>query len=225
MSNHVSMAPPEEFKPRFRRVSHQFAFFASVIAGLILVFLLCPPEMRLGASIFAFALSGMLGTSALYHRVKWKKPETSAMMRRLDHTMIFVLIAGTFTPFALSNPNDAQSQLMLKILWAAVAVGIVFKLLWITAPPWLTAGAYVSVGCLGGLSFPALIDSEGQLCVSLVAAGGAVYIAGALIYALKRPNPWPKIFGYHEVFHALTLIAASLHYSAVAVLVLPNGAA
>jgi hemolysin III len=221
----MSMAQPEEFKPRFRGVSHQFAFFASVVSGLILVLLLCPPDMRLGASIFAFALSGMLGTSALYHLVKWKKPTTRAMMRRLDHTMIFVLIAGTYTPFALSNPADTRSQLMLKILWAAVAVGIVFKLLWITAPRWVTAGSYVVVGALGGMSFPALLDSEGQLCVSLVAAGGAVYIAGALIYAIKRPNPWPKSFGYHEVFHALTLIGASLHYSAVAVLVLPNGAA
>jgi hemolysin III len=219
------MAGLKEFKPRFRGLSHQYAFFASVIAGLILVFQLCPAEMRAGAAIFAFSLSGMLGTSALYHRVKWKKPATQAMMRRLDHTMIFVLIAGTYTPFALANPADTKSQLMLNILWMAVAAGILFKLLWINAPRWIAAGTYVVVGCLGGLSFPALLDTEGQLCVSLVAIGGAVYVAGALIYALKRPNPWPQSFGYHEVFHALTLVGASLHYSAVAVLVLPNGVA
>lgn len=212
------MSEAEAPKPRFRGVSHQYAFFASIIAGLILVLKLSPADRQLGPGIFALALSGLLGTSALYHRVKWKKATTKAWMRRLDHTMIFVLIAGTFTPFAMANSGDPQTQRMLKILWAAVAAGMVFKLFWVAAPRWITAGTYVIVGSLGGLSFPSMLESEGTLCVALVASGGVVYIVGALVYAMKKPNPWPQSYGYHEIFHALVIVGACLHYSAVAVL-------
>lgn len=214
-----TMPESEALKPRFRGVSHQYAFFVSIITGLVLVLKLSPDNHQLGPGIFALALSSLLGTSALYHRVKWKKETTQAWMRRLDHTMIFVLIAGTFTPFAMANSGDPQTQKMLKILWGAVAVGMLFKLFWVTAPRWITAGSYVVVGSLGGLCFPSLLEKEGPFCVGLLVGGGVVYIIGALVYAMKRPNPWPKSYGYHEIFHALVIVGASLHYSAVAVLI------
>jgi hemolysin III len=188
----------------------------------VLVLLAEKGSGRLGAGIFAFALSALLGTSALYHRINWKRASTQAWMRRLDHTMIFVLIAGTFTPFAMLGLEERRNRVLLYIVWGAVLAGMLIKLMWLKAPRWVTAGTYVAVGCVGCLSFPEVMEQVGGLCVGLIAVGGALYIAGAFIYALKRPNPWPATFGYHEIFHALVILGATLHYSAVALAVLPG---
>ena len=171
------------------------------------------------ASIYALSLSLVLGTSALYHRITWS-PEWYRWIRRIDHTMIFVLIAGTYTPFALMVFEGTLSQVVFVILWAAVLVGLVFNLLWENAPKWLRASLYVSVSWSAVAALPEMTERLGLGCVALMLGGGLIYSLGALVYAIKRPNPKPMVFGYHEIFHACVVMAAAVHYTAVAVFVI-----
>ena len=175
-----------------------------------------------GGGIYAVAVSGLLGTSALYHRVTWR-PRARRWMRRLDHSMIFVLIAGTYTPVALLALKGALANAILIVLWAGALGGVIFKLAWIDAPKWLFAAVYVALGLVSAAVFGELPAAIGWLGVAGLAAGGLLYIVGAVIYASGRPNPWPKVFGYHEVFHALVIAAAALHYAVIAFAVLPRG--
>jgi hemolysin III len=167
-------------------------------------------------------VSGLLGTSALYHRVTWR-PKARRWMRRLDHSMIFVLIAGTYTPVALLALKGALASTILIVMWAGALGGVVFKLLWIDAPKWLFAAVYVALGLVTAAVFGELPAAIGWLGVAGLATGGLLYVVGAIVYASGRPNPWPKVFGYHEVFHSLVLIAAALQYAVIAFAVLPRG--
>jgi hemolysin III len=203
-------------------VSHQYAFFVSLACGGGLIAAASGGDTRLVASIYALAVSALLGTSALYHRVTWR-PGTRRWMRRLDHSMIFVLIAGTFTPVAAIALSGTLAEAILIVVWAGAAVGVVFKLLWIDAPKWLFAAVYIALGWVSAAVFGELPGAIGWLGVTGLALGGLLYTAGALIYASERPNPWPSVFGYHEVFHALVLAAAALHYAVIAFVVLPLG--
>jgi hemolysin III len=144
-------------------------------------------------------------------------------MRRLDHSMIFVLIAGTYTPFALLVLHGALAQAILIVVWAGALGGIVLNLLWTTAPKWLTAVVYISLGWVAVVAFPDLASALGPLAVALMAAGGLLYTAGAIIYAAGRPNPAPAVFGYHEIFHTLVVAAAAAHFAVVAFYALPHG--
>jgi hemolysin III len=213
-------SPGQLVKPRFRGSSHKFAFFVSLIAGLALILAADSSRKAWIALIYAFSLSALLGTSALYHRVNWN-PAQRAWMRRLDHTMIFVLIAGTFTPFALLVLEGTRSTVVLIILWGAVIGGAVLNLLWVNAPKWVSAVLYVGLGWVGTTTVPELSESTGPWCVALLLIGGVLYTMGALVYALKRPNPWPRSFGYHEIFHAFVIAAAAAHYVALAGFVFP----
>jgi hemolysin III len=177
---------------------------------------------RLAASIYALAVSALLGTSALYHRVTWR-PKARRWMRRLDHSMIFVLIAGTYTPVALLALHGSLASTILIVLWAGALGGVVFKLVWIDAPKWLLASVYVVLGCVSAAILGELPAAIGWLGVAGLTTGGLLYALGAIIYASGRPNPWPRVFGYHEVFHALVLAAAGLHYAVIAFAVLPRG--
>jgi hemolysin III len=177
---------------------------------------------RLAASIYAMAVSALLGTSALYHRVTWR-PKARRWMKRLDHSMIFVLIAGTYTPVALLALRGPLASTILIVLWAGAVVGAVFKLAWIDAPKWLLAGVYVALGLVSAAIVGELPAAIGWLGVAGLAGGGLLYVLGAVIYASERPNPVPQVFGYHEVFHALVLAAAGLHYAVIAFAVLPRG--
>jgi hemolysin III len=208
-------------KPRMRGVLHQYAFFVSVVLGAVLVIVAPGGRARLAAAIYAFAVSGLLGTSALYHRVTWSK-RARAWMRRLDHSMIFVLIAGTYTPFALLVLSGALAQAILIVVWAGALGGIVLNLVWITAPRWLIAAVYVALGWVAVAAMPALADKLGAGGVALLVGGGLLYTAGAVIYATKRPDPSPQVFGYHEIFHALVVAAAAAHFAVVAFYALPN---
>jgi hemolysin III len=209
-------------KPRLRGVSHQYAFFVSLAAGASLVAAASSGRARLAAGIYALALSALLGTSALYHRVEWR-PAARRWMRRLDHSMIFVFIAGSYTPVALLALHGALADVILAVLWTGAIGGVIFKLAWIDAPKWLMAATCVVLGLVCAAVFDELPATIGWLGVAGLATGGALYIAGAVIYASERPNPWPKVFGYHEVFHALVIAAASLHYAVIAFAVLPRG--
>jgi hemolysin III len=209
-------------KPRLRGVSHQYAFFVSLACGVALILAASDGRARLAASIYAAAVSALLGTSALYHRVTWR-PRARRWMRRLDHSMIFVLIAATYTPVALLALRGSLASAILIVLWAGALGGALFKLAWIDAPKWLFASVYVALGLVSAAVFGELPSAIGWLGVAGLGGGGLLYVVGAIVYASGWPNPWPKVFGYHEVFHALVLAAAALQYAVIAFAVLPRG--
>jgi hemolysin III len=212
----------ERERPRFRGVTHKYAFYASLITGAVL--LLVAPTRKAGAAaaIYAVSVSALFGTSALYHRITWK-PSARRWMRRLDHSMIFVLIAGTYTPFALLVLHGTLAHVVLAVVWGGALLGIVLKLVWIDAPKWLIAAVYLALGWVGVVTIPQVASRAGAGAVSLLVIGGLLYTVGAVIYALRRPDPSPKVFGYHEIFHLLVIAAAATHYAAVVAYALPAG--
>jgi hemolysin III len=214
---HAAVSPDPFLKPRMRGVLHQWAFPASLAAGAGLVLEAGSARARVATLIYAFSVAGLLGTSALYHRIDWRTPAARRWMRRLDHTMIFVLIAGSYTPFALLILHGTLGIAILVAMWSAALAGAVFKLLWIDAPGWLVAASYIVIGWVAVIAMPDLTASLGVVPVGGLALGGVLYSVGAVIYALKRPDPVPAVFGYHEVFHLLILIAAALQYTVVAI--------
>jgi hemolysin III len=209
-------------KPRLRGVSHQYAFFVSVACGVGLILAASGGRARVAAAIYAGAVSALLGTSALYHRVTWR-PTARRWMKRLDHSMIFVLIAGTYTPVALIALSGSLAHAILIAVWVGAAAGVVFELAWIDAPKWLFAAVYLALGWVSVAVFGELPAAIGWLGFAGLALGGLLYTIGAVVYATERPNPFPKVFGYHEIFHALVIVAAGLHYAVIAFAVLPRG--
>ncbi len=214
-SKPVENAPP---KPRFRGVSHQYACFVSLVAGGALVALADGTRTRLIALAYAMSLSALLGVSALYHRINWS-PKARAWMRRLDHTMIFVLIAGSYTPLALLVLEGELAQNTLNIVWSVVGFGALLNLVWIKAPKWLTSALCLATGWVCVVTMPQLYERLGGTFVALLSLGGVFYTLGALAYAFKKPNPWPRTFGYHEIFHLLVVAAAALHFTAFSIYV------
>jgi hemolysin III len=193
-------------KPRMRGVSHELA------EG---------PKATLATAIYAVSLSALFGVSALYHRIDWKRPEARRWMRRLDHTMIFFLIAGTVTPFAALVLEPPLATALLIAVWAGAAAGTIVELVWTDSPKWVSAIVYVAVGLIGAAGFPAIIIESGLMAGVLIAGGGALYATGAIVYAAQRPDPSPSVFGYHEIFHVLVIAAAAAHFAAVALYAVP----
>jgi hemolysin III len=208
-------------KPRLRGVSHEWAFFVSLLLGAALIVVAKTPQATLAVAIYAVSLSALLGTSALYHRIDWKRPEVRRWMRRLDHSMIFFLIAGTYTPFALLVLDGPLADAILVVVWIGAVAGAVVETVWIDHPKWVAALIYMSLGWVAVAAFPQLWVDMGVTGTLLVAAGGLLYTAGAVVYATQRPNPNPRVFGYHEVFHALVILAAATHFAAIAFFALP----
>jgi hemolysin III len=209
-------------RPRLRGVSHQWAFYFSLVAGLALVIAAPGGRATLASAIYAVSVAALFGTSALYHRVTWPSISARRWMRRLDHSMIFLLIAGTYTPFALLVLDGTLAVVILSVVWAGALGGIVLKLVWIDAPKPLVALLYVLLGWVAVAAFPDLLDGLGLTSMVLVAAGGLLYTAGAVVYTLGRPDPVPTVFGYHEIFHALVIAAAALQYAVIAFFVVPG---
>jgi hemolysin III len=212
----TAAAPDPSLKPRLRGVLHQWAFPAALAAGTALVLEAGSARARIATLIYALSVAALFGTSALYHRIDWRTLGARRWMRRLDHTMIFVLIAGSYTPFAMLILHGTLGIVILAAVWVAALAGAVFKLLWIDAPGWLIAATYVAVGWVAVILAPVLVARLGVIAVGALALGGALYTAGAIIYACKRPDPSPKVFGYHEIFHLLVVVAAALQYAVVA---------
>ncbi len=210
-------------KPKLRGVSHEWAFFLSLGFGVALIILAKTPKATLAVGIYAVSLSALFGTSALYHRVNWTRPTVRQWMRRLDHSMIFFLIAGTYTPFALLVLNGPLASAILVVVWAGAIAGAAVEMIWIDHPKWASALIYLAIGWVAVVAFPELWSAMGVLGTSLVAIGGLLYTAGAVVYATQRPNPSPAIFGYHEVFHLFVIAAAIAHFTAIAFYALPNG--
>jgi hemolysin III len=208
-------------KPRLRGVFHEYAFYVAVVAGVILVALSDSGRELVATWIYAAALAAMFGVSALYHRVDWRSPRVRTWMRRLDHSAILLLIAGTYTPFALLAFDGVVADAVLITVWAGAAAGLVLNLAWIDAPKWLVAVVFVALGWVGVVAFPQMIEL-GTAPAVLILAGGALYTLGAVTYALRRPDPAPAVFGYHEIFHLLVIGAAATHFVAIAAFVLPR---
>jgi hemolysin III len=210
---------PEILKPRWRGVLHQYAFFVAVGACTMLIVGAEGGRERVAAAVYTFGLAGLLGTSALYHRVNWSSIRARMWMRRLDHSMIFVLIAATSTPVALVVLDDPLRTVLLSVAWGGTFAGVLLNLLWPTAPKWLSSVVYLAIGWSGVAALPSLAGYA-WTALALLAAGGVLYTIGAVVYAVGRPDPAPKVFGYHEIFHALVVVAAALHFGAVGILVL-----
>lgn len=170
---------------------------------------------RVATTVYAVAMASMLGASALYHRVSWKTPRRRALARRLDHAMIFVFIAGTYTPFALLSFEGWVPAVVLTCVWTGAAIGLIVNVAWIDAPKWVTAPAYLLVGWVGVIAAPQLFGEVGVAGAVLLLVGGALYTLGALTYATHWPNPFPRTFGYHEVFHLLVVVALTVQLVAV----------
>jgi hemolysin III len=208
-------------KPRLRGVFHQYAFYVALAAGVVLVALSDSPRELVATWIYAAALAAMFGVSALYHRVDWRSARARTWMRRLDHSMILLLIAGTYTPFALLAFDGVLADVILVVVWTGAAAGLVLNLAWIDAPTWVTATVFIALGWVGVAAVPELFD-VGVAPAVLVFVGGGLYTLGALAYAFKRPNPAPATFGYHEIFHVLVIGAAAVHFVAIAAFVVPG---
>jgi hemolysin III len=208
-----------ELRPRLRGVFHQYAFFTSLGVGALLVVAASGIRERISAAIFAGAVGTMFGVSALYHRVTWT-PTARRWMRRLDHAAIYLLIAGTYTPFGLLALSGVWRWTVLPIVWGGALAAILLKLAWVDGPKWLSAAIGIALGWAGIAALPQLWEHAGPSGVALLLLGGMLYTLGAVVYALRKPDPAPAVFGYHELFHALVIAAAACQYAAVASFVL-----
>ena len=212
---------PRLVKPRLRGVSHRWAFFASLFAGGALVRMAPGTRAVAAAMVYAVSVSALFGVSALYHEVTWSVP-ARRWMRRLDHSMIFLLIAGTYTPIGVLVLPGTLARVLLAVVWGGALLGVALNMIWIDAPKWFSAIVYIALGWVAVVAFPELLSQLGMTATGLIALGGVLYSAGAAVYALRRPDPVPAVFGYHEVFHALVIAAAVAHYVVVAFYVLPH---
>jgi hemolysin III len=208
-------------KPRLRGYSHAVAFVAAVPLGLALILEAQTSRGRLSAIVFAATVAAMFGASALYHSPNWSEAP-KRWLRRVDHAGIHALIAGTYTAFGLLALSGWWRWVVLSIVWAGALAAIVFKFAWLNAPTWISAVIGVALGWIGVVVFPQLLHKIGVGAMLLVLAGGLLYTAGALVYALRRPDPRPAVFGFHEVFHVLVIAAVACQYAAVAFFVLPE---
>jgi hemolysin III len=201
-------------KPKLRGWLHAGTFPLSVAAGIVLVALSDGTDETVANAVFAISAALLFGTSALYHRGNWS-PNVERQLKRFDHSNIFLIIAGTYTPFAVILLGDHGGDALLWIVWGAALGGIAFRILWVGAPRWLYTPIYLALGWVSVFYIGDIYRTGGAAVVTLLAVGGLLYSVGAVVYALKRPNPSPRWFGFHEVFHALTLGAFVVHYVAV----------
>ena len=218
----AAAVPEVRVKPRLRGVFHQYAFFVSLVGGILLVLLATTTRASVAAAIYAASVSALFGVSALYHRVTWTTP-ARRRMRRLDHSMIFLLIAGTYTPVGLLVLEGTLATVVLAVVWGGATAGIVLELAWTNAPRWLGGTVYLALGWVAVVAMPQLFGRLGVAGGLLIVAGGLLYTAGAAIYGLRRPDPVPAVFGYHEVFHLLVIAGVATHFLAIGVFALPAG--
>jgi hemolysin III len=205
-------------RPRLRGWLHLWAFAVSVAAGITLVSVVAATrgaEAALATAIYAVTVCLLFGISATYHRVNWTRPSRHALLARLDHSMIFVFIAGTYTPFAVLAMSERTGRIVLTVVWLGAVAGVLLKTSWITAPRWLGVPLYLALGWVAVFVAPSLLTHGGVATFVLVIVGGLIYTFGGIVYGLKRPDPWPRTFGYHEVFHLCTVVAAACHMVAI----------
>jgi hemolysin III len=214
--------PTVRLKPRWRGVLHQYAFFASLGSGTLLVLLAATTRASIAAAVYATSISALFGVSALYHRVTWTTT-ARRRMRRLDHAMIFLLIAGTYTPVGLLVLHGTLAAVVLAVVWGGALTGIALELAWMGSPRWLGGVVYLALGWVAIVAMPQLFARLGVAGGLLLVAGGLVYSAGAAVYALRRPDPLPAVFGYHEVFHLLVIAGVAAHFLAISLFAVSTG--
>jgi hemolysin III len=210
------MKPADLGKPRLRGRLHQYAFFVALVCGIVLCSIaLTRPGIGpfVSSLIYSITVCGLFGTSALYHRRVWSE-RGYQIMRRMDHSMIFIFIAGTYTPFCVLLLSESKATIMLSLVWFGALGGVALKMIWPHLPRWAGAPLYVALGWVAVAIIPDVVHQSVTILV-LMLVGGAIYTAGAVFYALRRPNPWPTVFGHHEFFHACTLVAAICHHIAI----------
>ena len=211
------MKPADLGKPRLRGRLHQYAFFVALVCGVVLCSIAATrPGIApfVSTLIYSITVCGLFGISALYHRRSWGE-RGYQVMRRLDHSMIFIFIAGTYTPFCVLLLDRDKATLMLTLIWVGALGGVALKSIWPHLPRWVGAPLYLALGWGAVAILPDVLHRGGVACLVLLAVGGVIYSVGAVFYALRRPNPWPEVFGHHEFFHACTLIAAMSHHIAI----------
>ncbi len=208
----------QSVKPRLRGWLHAGAFPAVLVAGIVLVALGPTLPARLAAAVYAVTSALLFGVSALYHRGRWSE-RAKAVLRRFDHANIYLIIAGTYTPFALLALHGTARTVVLSVVWSGAAAGVAFRIVWVRAPRWLYTALYVGLGWVAAAFMPDLLRGAGPAALALVCAGGVLYSAGGLVYGLRRPDPSPHWFGFHEVFHACTVAAYIAQYIAVSFVV------
>ncbi|HET8599409.1 MAG TPA: hemolysin III family protein [Segeticoccus sp.] len=204
---------PQLPKPLLRGWIHAGVFPLACAAGIVLVALAPTDKARLGATVFAATAALLFGTSAVYHRGRWT-PRVHALLKRLDHANIFLIIAGTYTPFALLLLRGHSARTLLAIVWGGAVAGVLFRVCWVGAPRWLYTPVYVALGWVAVFYFGPFLHRGGVAVVSLIAAGGLLYTLGAVVYGTRRPDPSPRWFGFHEVFHVFTVAGYVVHYVA-----------
>lgn len=204
-------------RPRARGWIHVYSAAVAAIAGTVLVSVSWTVSTRAGVAtlLYACTIVAMFSVSATYHRVTWTSPTARKWMKRLDHSMIFLFIAGSYTPFALLALPSAQGMLLFWIVWAGAIAGVLLKMFWPSAPAWVGVPLYLLLGWVAAFFIVPIMHGAGVAALVLLCVGGALYSIGGVLYGLKWPNPWPTTFGHHEFFHACTAVAALCHYVAM----------
>ena len=221
---HSTLRGEEEVVPAWRGLLHAYVFWLALVAAATLVALAPTRDARLAATIYGVALCALFAVSGLYHRWRWD-PRWRPLLRRLDHSTIFLFIAATTTPVALLVLAGTAQTVVLLAAWLGALAGIGMTVVWIDAPRGVVALSYVAVGCAVGIAIPELVARLPVAPLVLLAGGGLLYASGAAVYATRRPDPWPRSFGFHEVFHGLVVVAAASHFTAMLVWVVPGAAA
>lgn len=205
-------------KPRMRGWLHFWSFTVSIAAGATMIAVsaaLVGAAAALAVSVYAVTTLALFGVSALYHRRTWHTSRSRAVMRRLDHSMIFLFIAGTYTPVAALAMDPGTARTVLTVVWVGALAGVVLKTAWPHAPAWVGVPIYMALGWVAVFVIPAILIGGGVAALVLILVGGLLYTVGAVFYATRRPNPWPATFGFHEFFHAATVLAAICHHVAI----------
>ncbi|GGL35423.1 hemolysin III family protein [Phycicoccus endophyticus] len=202
----------QQVKPKLRGWLHAAMTPVALVAGVVLVVLATTTQGKVSAAVFAGTAVLLFGTSAVYHRGTWS-PRVGGVLRRLDHSNIFLIIAGSYTPFALFLPSG-QARTLLAVVWGGALVGVLFRVLWTGAPRWLYVPVYLLLGWVAVFYFAPLVEHVGAGVMTWVVVGGVLYSLGAIVYGTKRPDISPRWFGFHEVFHALTILAFTAHFVA-----------
>lgn len=210
----MTTRPPTKPKPLLRGWLHAAMTPLALVLGIVLVLLAHNDAGRIGGAVWLAASVALFGTSALYHRGNWQ-PRSEALWRRLDHANIFIFIAASYTPLALLLLAPAGYTVLLWVVWSVAAAGVFFQLVWINSPRWVHTILYLLMGWASLWWMGDFWTNGGPLQFTLISLGGLIYTLGAIVYARRNPDPWPTVFGYHEIFHSATILAALCHYAAI----------
>ena len=207
-----------DIRPTWRGWIHAATFPIAIVAGIVLIVLADGTAAKWASAIFLATSILLFGTSALYHRFDWS-PRAKSILKRIDHANIFLLIAGTYTPISVLALPPEKSTLLLSLVWGGALIGILFRVFWVGAPRWLYVALYLVLGWAAVMYIGDLFAANAVM-MTLVLVGGLLYTVGAVVYALKRPNPWPGHFGFHEIFHVCTVLAFLCHWTAALIIAL-----